>query len=184
MRTHQAFPSRYLKAVSLNGKPLRVTIDRLENEEIGGEEKFVIYFQERDQGLALNKTNFESLEYLHGDSDEWPGKMVELYPNHTSYQGKRVPCIRVRAASKDGQLLLSIGNTGKSIAAEAQVHIFKRFRRAAAGSGVTGHGLGLNLARELARLHGGDLKLVSSEDDWTEFELLLQAVKRSANTST
>jgi signal transduction histidine kinase len=92
--------------------------------------------------------------------------------------------IRVRAASKNGQVLLSIGNTGKSIAAEAQVHIFKRFRRAAAGSGVTGHGLGLNLARELARLHGGDLKLVSSEDDWTEFELLLQAMKCSANTST
>jgi hypothetical protein len=99
MRTHQAFPSRYLKAVSLNGKPLRVTIDRLENEEIGGEEKFVIYFQERDQGLALNKTNFESLEYLHGDSDDWPGKLVELYPDSTSYQGKRVACIRVRAAS-------------------------------------------------------------------------------------
>ena len=39
------------------------------------------------------------------------------------------------------------------------------------GENVPGHGLGLNLARELARLHGGDLRLVRSEDDWTEFEV-------------
>jgi signal transduction histidine kinase len=35
----------------------------------------------------------------------------------------------------------------------------------------------LNLARELARLHGGDLKLVRSENDWTEFELRLRAAQ-------
>jgi len=32
------------------------------------------------------------------------------------------------------------------------------------------------LARELARLHGGDLRLVRSENDWTEFEVRLPAV--------
>jgi hypothetical protein len=31
----------------------------------------------------------------------------------------------------------------------------------------------LNLARELALLHGGDLRLVLSDEDWTEFELRL-----------
>jgi signal transduction histidine kinase len=46
-----------------------------------------------------------------------------------------------------------------------------RFQRRSAGAGVSGHGLGLNLARELALLHGGDLKLVRSDDDWTEFEV-------------
>jgi hypothetical protein len=29
----------------------------------------------------------------------------------------------------------------------------------------------LNLARQLARLHDGDLRLMRSEDDWTEFEV-------------
>ena len=55
--------------------------------------------------------------------------------------------------------------------AEIQEHIFERFHRGAAGENVPGYGLGLNLARELARLHGGELRLVSSENDWTEFEV-------------
>ena len=86
-------------------------------------------------------------------------------------------CIRVRAKSQNGQVQLKIANTGQPIAREAQSHIFKRFRRASSESNVAGHGLGLNLARELARLHGGDLTLLRSEDDWTEFELRLPAAQ-------
>ena len=40
-------------------------------------------------------------------------------------------------------------------------------------------GLGLNLARELARLHGGDIRLVCSEDDWTEFEARFRVAQPS-----
>ena len=52
-----------------------------------------------------------------------------------------------------------------------------RNRGAGRGAAVSGHGLGLNLARELVRLHKGDLKLVRSADDWTEFELRLRAAQ-------
>jgi len=83
----------------------------------------------------------------------------------------------VQARLKDGEVHLKVGNSGQPVPRDAQSHIFKRFRRASTGSGVAGHGLGLNLARELARLHGGDLKLVRSENDWTEFELRLRAVQ-------
>ena len=85
--------------------------------------------------------------------------------------------IRVKAKLQDEQVQLRIGNTGQPIARAAQEHIFQRFRRASVDGTVAGHGLGLNLARELARLHGGDLKLVRSENDWTEFELRLPAAQ-------
>jgi signal transduction histidine kinase len=78
--------------------------------------------------------------------------------------------IRVTAHKERGEVVLTIGNTGRSIARNAQEHIFERFHRAGTSSDVSGHGLGLNLARELVRLHGGHLRLVRSEDDWTEFE--------------
>jgi signal transduction histidine kinase len=83
--------------------------------------------------------------------------------------------IRVVARQQNSDVLLSIGNTGHSIAPPAQQHIFERFYHNSTSS--TGHGLGLNLARELARLHGGDLRLVRSENDWTEFEARFQTAK-------
>ncbi len=85
--------------------------------------------------------------------------------------------IRVAARANGSEICLTIGNAGQPIARDAQEHIFDRFRRAATGATVSGHGLGLNLARELARLHDGDLKLVRSADDWTEFELRLSAAQ-------
>jgi len=78
--------------------------------------------------------------------------------------------IRVTAARNRGEVMLTIGNTGHPIARDAQEHVFERFHRGGTGSHISGHGLGLNLARELARLHNGDLRLVRSQDDWTEFE--------------
>jgi signal transduction histidine kinase len=78
--------------------------------------------------------------------------------------------IRVAASKETDEVVLTIGNSGRPIARAAQEHIFERFQHDFSGTGVSGHGLGLNLARELARLHGGDLRLVRSDNDWTEFE--------------
>jgi signal transduction histidine kinase len=79
--------------------------------------------------------------------------------------------------------VLTIGNTGRSIPSPAREHIFERFHRGSVGEDITGHGLGLNLARELARLHGGDLRLVRSEEDWTEFEVRFRLARQTAGTT-
>jgi signal transduction histidine kinase len=92
--------------------------------------------------------------------------------------------ILVSARTRPGQILLIVGNNGRTITAEVQPHLFERFRRDSSGAPVAGHGLGLNLARELARLHGGELKLVRSEKDWTEFELRLPAGQPSISDSS
>jgi signal transduction histidine kinase len=85
--------------------------------------------------------------------------------------------ILVSLRTRPGEVFLIVGNNGRPITPEAQKHLFERFRRDNSGSPVAGHGLGLNLARDLARLHAGSLKLVRSEDDWTEFELRLPAAQ-------
>ena len=82
------------------------------------------------------------------------------------------------SAKKEGEfVLLNLGNTGRPIPLEAQAHIFERFHRGGMGENVPGHGLGLNLARELARLHGGDLRLVRSDAKWTEFRVRFKAAR-------
>jgi signal transduction histidine kinase len=84
--------------------------------------------------------------------------------------------IRVLTQQQNSDVILTIGNTGHAIAPPAQQHIFERFYHDS-GTTVAGHGLGLSLARELARLHGGDLRLVRSENDWTEFEARFHIAK-------
>ncbi len=82
--------------------------------------------------------------------------------------------IRVAAREAEGMVEVTVENTGRPIPPEVQARIFERFSRGAVGENVPGYGLGLNLARELARLHGGDLRLVESNDHGTRFEVRLR----------
>lgn len=81
--------------------------------------------------------------------------------------------IRVRAHGNGSDVVLTIGNTGRTI--PPGENIFERFHHSSSPSAASGHGIGLNLARELTRLHGGELRLVRSESDWTEFEVRFSA---------
>jgi signal transduction histidine kinase len=80
--------------------------------------------------------------------------------------------IRVSARAAKGQVELRVANTGRGIPLGEQPYVFERFHRAGAANDVPGHGLGLNLARELVRLHGGELRLLRSDAEWTEFSAL------------
>ncbi|MFN2508413.1 MAG: sensor histidine kinase [Chthoniobacterales bacterium] len=86
--------------------------------------------------------------------------------------------ICVAAEEQDDFVVLTVENTGRRIPPAAREHIFERFHRGAVGENVPGHGLGLNLARELARLHGGDLRLVRSDEEWTEFEVRFRSARQ------
>src|SRR5215475_11278787 len=81
--------------------------------------------------------------------------------------------IRVSARANGRHVVLTIGNNGRTISPGE--NIFERFHHSSSPSAASGHGIGLNLARELTRLHGGELRLVRSENDWTEFEVRFSA---------
>lgn len=86
--------------------------------------------------------------------------------------------IRIACRTEGSWATLTVGNTGQPIPSRARDHIFERFHRGAIGENVPGYGLGLNLARELARIHGGDLRLSRSDDDWTELEVRFQLAEQ------
>jgi hypothetical protein len=103
----QAFPTRFLKAADLGGKPAVVTIKEAAQEKLkngNGEEetKTVLYFQKGKKALVLNLTNWTKIADVTGedDSDNWPGHRIEVFPTTTEMKGKEVDCIRVR---KPGQ---------------------------------------------------------------------------------
>jgi signal transduction histidine kinase len=77
---------------------------------------------------------------------------------------------------EDGRIFIRVANTGPAIPPEKSELIFNRFFRITGNEAVEGHGLGLSIARELARAHGGDLTLERSDSQWTEFLVRLAAV--------
>jgi signal transduction histidine kinase len=81
------------------------------------------------------------------------------------------------------QVVVSVSNGGRPIPEEMCERIFERFHRGGRGEDVAGHGLGLNLARELARAQGGDVWLVYSDERGTCFALGLPAAVEPVDAS-
>lgn len=98
MHISTAFPSTYLKAADLQGRTVRVIMDKVVMEEIGsGEQKPILYFVGKERGLVLNKTNATNISLMHGDdTDAWQGKEMVLFTAFVDFQGKTVPAIRIR----------------------------------------------------------------------------------------
>lgn len=98
MRVSDAFPSQYLKSADLQGRTVKVTIDRYTIEEVGDDRKPILYFVGKEKGLVLNKTNANEIAFTFGDDmDDWGGKQIELFSMMVSFQGKNMPGLRVRA---------------------------------------------------------------------------------------
>jgi two-component system, OmpR family, heavy metal sensor histidine kinase CusS len=81
--------------------------------------------------------------------------------------------IELRLESAQDRIAFTIGNTGPGIPTADQPKVFDRFYRVdrAQAGGVDGIGLGLSLAREIVRAHGGELSLRESRAGWTSFAL-------------
>ncbi|MEY4939657.1 MAG: hypothetical protein RIQ93_1392 [Verrucomicrobiota bacterium] len=116
------------------------------------------------------ETAFPRALHIAGEKRYTAIILQNLLENARKYN-QRGGLIRITARAEGADVLLSVGNTGRPIPPAARAHIFERFHRGAIGENVPGYGLGLNLARQLASLHGGDLRLARSEENWTEFEV-------------
>jgi two-component system, OmpR family, sensor kinase len=113
----------------------------------------------RGQELALDP--FEPVQVL-GDEDRLKQLVLILLDNALKYTpagGQVTLGLRLR----DQQVEITVRDTGVGIAAEELPHVFERFYRAdpARSRDPGGTGLGLPIARWIARQHGGDVSLSS-----------------------
>jgi signal transduction histidine kinase/DNA-binding NarL/FixJ family response regulator len=86
--------------------------------------------------------------------------LINLLTNAARYGGGSP--IEIEISSRGETAELSIRDHGKGIAPEDQERIFRRFERAISRSEVSGLGLGLYIARQIADAHQGSLRVESS----------------------
>jgi len=118
----------------------------------------------------------EGLE-VDGDASRLRKMVSTLTENALKYVDPN-GAVLVKLDARNNSARLQIRNSGSTIAAEDLPHIFDRFYRTdkARTSGAGGFGLGLAIARETAREHGGDITCTSNENDGTTFEVTLPLI--------
>lgn len=102
-------------------------------------------------------------------------QVVENLVSNAVKFGDRNGAIQLVLEEGNGLAIFRISNTGHPVAVENQGRLFERFFRGdkARTREIEGSGLGLSLAREIARAHGGELLLERSDTNGTTFALKL-----------
>lgn len=105
MKVSEEFPSQYIKASDLGGREIRVTMQNVEREKIGTDNKLVLYFKGKQKGLVLNKTNAATISDAYGDdTEDWYEQPLILFSIKTDFQGKVVDGLRCRVpTAKDNK---------------------------------------------------------------------------------
>jgi len=106
---------------------------------------------------------FDLPEPVDVDPDRLEQLLSNLVANALTHGASETP-VEVRAAIEDGALVLSVANSGPQIPAAAMERLFEPFERGAVRPSAQGLGLGLYIASEIARAHGGKLEVESSPE--------------------
>ncbi|MGO7078358.1 ATP-binding protein [Rhizobium johnstonii] len=100
------------------------------------------------------------------------GQLVSNLLGNALTHGAPDEPVRFSAATVDGRLELWIANGGAPISSDAMTRLFQPFFTGEAGTNQRGLGLGLHIASEIARAHGGTIT-VSSDDKETCFTFVM-----------
>ena len=92
---------------------------------------------------------------------------------HTPRGGK----VTIAAAENDGEITISVRDTGSGIPADVLPHVFERFTRADDSPGA---GLGLAIAKGLVEAHGGQITATSAPGQGTDVRFTLPRAIASA----
>ena len=161
-----------LKVSEIEAGSLKVTNDDIHLDELLANLLADYEKQAEEKGIALAFNLPPKFPVFQADRDKLNLAMHNLVANAMKYtkSGGRVA---VNVDFGEENLIFEVRDTGLGISDEDQEHIFDKFYRADDRriEGITGTGLGLALAREVIRLHGGDITVESQVDQGSTFTL-------------
>ncbi len=126
----------------------------------------------RKLGVELRRTDVDAA-VVPGDPHLLEQALVNLIENAFRYSGS--DRVDVGCLVQNRQVHLSVVDYGVGIPAAHLPRLFERFYRVdkARSRALGGTGLGLAIVKHIARLHGGDVSVVSEQGVCTRFQLTL-----------
>ena len=133
--------------------------------------------QAREKGLTLSIEGEDGLGWVAADPVRLRQCLFNLVGNAVKFTlegGVRIVCDQ----PAPGRIAFEVHDTGIGIPLDAQPGLFERFHQADASTTrrFGGSGLGLSIARRLARLMGGDVDFVSTPGVGSVFRIEIAAV--------
>jgi signal transduction histidine kinase/CheY-like chemotaxis protein len=128
-----------------------------------------------DDGRHQWDLRIETAMSAYVDPMRWEQLLMNLLDNAMKYspQGRTIAVYLDRLP--DGPSSLRVTDQGIGIDPDHIAHIFDRFYRAHDQQRLSGLGLGLYIAREIAERHGGEIKVSSVVGEGTDFTVTLPA---------
>ena len=117
---------------------------------------------------------------LSGDAEWLSTALSNLVSNAIKFSGHGGR-VRIHAVAEGTGLSVSVSDTGPGIPESESETIFERFERASGSGHVQGFGLGLPIAREIARAHGGDIRVSTKVGAGSTFTLVLPTNPRTGS---
>lgn len=140
------------------------------------------HFGDQGPGGRVHLRLPEGAVTVHMDAHLIGTAISNLVENALKYSPAHQP-VRVSLVTGNGHADVRVADHGAGIALDDQARIFEKFYRATDAQRLSGAGLGLYLARELAQRHGGDVSLVYSNSEMgTCFSLTLPLPMQVAAT--
>ena len=124
-----------------------------------------------DKGIALSFNIPKPIHFM-GDIQMIQRMISNLLDNAIKYTPSG-GSVTVFMNEKDAQIVVSIRDTGCGISSNDLPRIFERFYRCDQSRSQPGIGLGLSLARAIARAHGGDIMADSILNQGSTFTITL-----------
>lgn len=155
---------------------------RLQRRLVDLRKLLVMVLQEYEpmfQSSGVRVTNLlEEALVVSGDEEMLQRLFINLLDNAWRYNLARDGEIRISGAKAPGEVTVVLANTGPGVPAGEAELVFEQFYRVEKSRSPSGggSGLGLTIARTIARLHGGTVALHSAPDGWTMVTVNLPVV--------
>jgi signal transduction histidine kinase len=113
--------------------------------------------------------------HLTGDTPMIQRMLSNLLDNAIKYTPSG-GMVGIEVAGDQTQVHITIKDTGIGISSSDLSRVFERFYRCDQSRSLAGTGLGLSLARAIARVHGGDITVVSMPNQGSTFAVTLPKI--------